>query len=593
MAGKRLIWKLYPSYLVIILIAVVGILWLASDAFHAFHLEEAARNLQAHCRSVESQVADGLADPGSTALREITRDLAERTESRITLIRPDGVVVADSAANPDEMDNHGNRPEVKKALKGVTGESDRYSHTLGQHMVYVAIPVIQNKEVVGVVRVSLARRTVDRALHDIYIKLIIGGLLVAAMAGFICYLVSRHISRPLEEMEEGAKRFAAGQLDRRLPVYDSEELGELAQAMNEMAAELGERIHTIVRQKGEQDTVLSSMVEGVLAVDKEERLITINRAAAEMLGIRPEEARGKFLQEAVRNADLQRLMVTAQRQGGRIDREIVLRDHGQRFLQANGTALRDSEGKEIGALVVLSDVTRLRKLERMRRDFVANVSHEWKTPLTSIKGFVETLANGALNDPEYAQRFLAIIAKHTDRLNAIIDDLLTLSQLEQDSESEDVQHPECALRPILTSAIDLCRQRAAKKDIRIASTCPADLKLHVNAALIEQALVNLMDNAVKYSDNDSEIHVRAEQAEDEVKISVKDHGCGIAPEHHDRLFERFYRVDRARSRRLGGTGLGLAIVKHIAQAHRGHVTVESEPGQGTTFSIYLPAIKPS
>lgn len=589
MPGKRLIWQLYPSYLLIIIIAVIGIAWLAGDAFHSFHLEESARDLEARCRLVGAQVGPRLDEEDTKSLGVLARDLAERTGSRITLVRPGGEVLADSDRDPADMDNHANRPEIGEALAGRTGQAVRFSQTLGQDMVYVAVPVTRNNVVAGVVRLSLPVGAVEQALHTTYIKLSIGGLVIAAIAAVICLLNSRHISRPLEEMQEGAKQFAEGDLDRRLPVFDSAEMGELARAMNEMAEQLGERIRAIDRQKGEQDTVLSSMVEGILAVDTDERLITINRAAAEMLNVRQGDVRGKFIQEAVRNADLQRLTLSALREGKRVDREIVLRDRGQRFVQANGTALRDGEGEEIGALVVLSDVTRLRKLERMRRDFVANVSHEWKTPLTSIKGFVETLANGAIDDPADAKRFLDIIAKHTDRLNAIIDDLLTLSQLEQDLEGEEVEFPEHELEDILETAVRLCDDRAKEKDISLELQCSEDLRARVNAPLIEQAVVNLLDNAIKYSDVESKVRVLVERQGEDIQIRVIDGGCGIPTEHHDRLFERFYRVDRARSRRLGGTGLGLAIVKHIAQAHRGRVAVESKPGQGSTFFFYIAA----
>jgi len=268
--------------------------------------------------------------------------------------------------------------------------------------------------------------------------------------------------------------------------------------------------------------------------------------------------------------------------------EIEVHDNGSRFLQAHGAVLRGAAAESIGAVVVLHDVTRLRRLEQVRRDFVANVSHELRTPVTSIKGFVETLLDGAMNNPDELQRFLRIVATQTDRLNAIIEDLLTLSRIEQESERAEIPLSKTSIKSVLSAAMEVCGVKAAEKDIHIELNCQAELQAEVNPPLLEQAVINLLDNAIKYSPTGQTVHLEANLAETEVVISVRDHGCGISREHLPRIFERFYRVDKARSRKLGGTGLGLAIVKHIAQVHRGAATVESVIGQGSTFFIHLP-----
>ncbi|HET6881209.1 MAG TPA: ATP-binding protein, partial [Pirellulales bacterium] len=258
-------------------------------------------------------------------------------------------------------------------------------------------------------------------------------------------------------------------------------------------------------------------------------------------------------------------------------------------VQANGTALRDPYGRPIGAVIVLNDVSRLRQLENLRRDFAANVSHELRTPITSIKGFVETLLDGAMANPPDAERFLNIIGRQADRLNTIIEDLLSLSRIEKETESGGIVLSVGSLAKVLQAAVNDCSARAAERDVQVVLDCPSDISARMKADLLEQAVINLLDNAIKYSEPGKQVWVRGYREEHLATIAVEDQGSGIAEEHHTRLFERFYRVDKARSRKLGGTGLGLAIVKHIALAHRGQVAVESQVGKGSTFFIRLPA----
>ena len=266
-----------------------------------------------------------------------------------------------------------------------------------------------------------------------------------------------------------------------------------------------------------------------------------------------------------------------------------IKDNGRKIFKAHGTSLRDSQGISLGTLVVLHDITQLRQLENTRRDFVANVSHELKTPITSIKGFVETLLAGALKEPENAENFLKIIAKQTDRLNEIIDDLLTLSRIEQDAERRQIFLNGQKIKGVLQSAIQVCEAKAAGKKIALELNCPEDLRAQINPPLLEQALVNLVDNAVKFSEPGRVVQVEAQREGPQVIIRVRDQGPGIPPEHLPRIFERFYRVDAGRSRKIGGSGLGLAIVKHIALAHGGRVTVASSPGKETVFSLQVQA----
>jgi two-component system phosphate regulon sensor histidine kinase PhoR len=417
------------------------------------------------------------------------------------------------------------------------------------------------------------------------------GVLVAVLVGLVSLGISRRISRPLEQIRSGAERFAAGDLDHRLPNVGSEEICAVAQAMNGMAARLEERIQTLLRQQNERDAMLSSMEEGVLAIDREGRIISLNKPCAALLGSDVERLRGRLVHEAIRNADLLQLVESALAAPSPIDADIELYGPPDRWLSAHGAALCDAQQQRIGILVVLHDVTRLRHLENVRRDFVANVSHELRTPITSIKGFLETLIDGALEDKDNAVRFLQIILRQVNRLDAIIKDLLALSRIERGSEGQTIELAPESIRGVLQAAVEMCEERACDKGIELQLACPEDLVGQINPPLLEQVVVNLLDNAIKYSEGGSAVQLRAERANEEIVVRVADHGCGIAARHLPRLFERFYRVDKARSRELGGTGLGLAIVNHIALAHHGSVEVQSTVGVGTTFSVHLPTIE--
>ena len=324
-----------------------------------------------------------------------------------------------------------------------------------------------------------------------------------------------------------------------------------------MAAQLDERIRTIVAQRNEQQAVLSSMIEGVIAVSADGKVMSLNNAAAKMLQETVENAEGRTVEEVIRNTELQQFVRQALDSEEPAEEQIVLHENSQseQYLQTHGTRLTDDHGQKIGALIVINDMTHIRRLEQVRRDFVANVSHELKTPVTSIKGFIETLLDGAMNRPEDSRRFLEIIARQTDRLNLIIDDLLTLSRIEQQSDLQ-VAVEAVNLHDVLTAAVSLCEIKATQKNMSIQIECDKTMTAQANASLLEQAVVNLVDNAIKYSDPGGDVRLEVVRNEKEIQIQVHDHGCGIAKEHLPRLFERFYRVDKARSRKLGGTGSG-------------------------------------
>lgn len=425
-------------------------------------------------------------------------------------------------------------------------------------------------------------------MTPLLIALLIAGVLLAA--GFVKYARrSRQRGRALREARRLFDQLASGDWSARMTPEDGDPQGALATAFNRLAGHLAERLAALERQRNEQAAVLASMVEGVIALDAEQRVINLNPAAARLLGVSLDKALNRPLAELVRNADLQKLAADAAAARQPVEGDITLFNGKDRHLQVHATRLRDAGGRGLGALVVLNDVTRLRRLEDVRRDFVANVSHELKTPITSIKGFVETLQDGALKNEDEARRFLDIMARQADRLNAIIEDLLQLSRIEEEADQQAIRIENQELGPTLRSAMECCQHKADARQMAVELVCEPGLRARFNAPLLEQAVINLLDNAIKYSPPGSPVRIEAGLEGGETAIRVRDRGPGIPAEHQPRLFERFYRVDKARSRQMGGTGLGLAIVKHIAQAHGGSVSVESAPGQGSVFSLRLPA----
>ena len=585
---KRLIWQLFPPFLLITLLSLLAVSWYASRSLRHFFLDQTESDLKTRALLIEKQIAAYLAPLDAAEVDAICKEIGKHSATRITVILPNGLVIGDSRDTPRLMDNHANRPEIATALNGKIGMSRRYSNTLMQKMMYVAIPLKNDQAPYGVIRVSLPTTSIDRELRSIQTKIALGGLLIAVLAAWISLLISRRISRPLEEMKKGADRFAAGNLTHRLTAPGSEELASLAEALNQMAGRLDRRIKTVISQRNELETVLASMLEGVIAVDNEERIININAAAAAFFDGKPEKCPGRNLQEVIRNSALQQFVRESISSKVPEEDDINLYQNGEKTLHLQSAPLMDANKDHIGTLVVFNDVTQLRRLENMRRDFVANVSHEIKTPLTAIKGFVETLHRGNVDNPEEARRFLIIIQKHADRLSSIVEDLLSLSRIEQEDEEKNIKLKEGYVGDVFRSVMQICRSKAEEKNITIRPVCDEQISAKFDTTLLEQALVNLLDNAIKYSEPKSTIFLKAQQNHSDLRISVEDQGIGIAKKHLPRLFERFYRVDKSRSRNLGGTGLGLAIVKHIAQAHGGNVTVESELGVGSVFTIHLP-----
>jgi two-component system phosphate regulon sensor histidine kinase PhoR len=589
MNRRTLLWTVYPYYLVIILGSLALTAWYASDQMTRLYFDETTSALETRAQLVERQVLRFMIQDDRVSIQRLSSELGALSETRITVIGADGTVLGDSDQDPAVMESHGSRPEIATAFGGVTGVETRYSNTLQRTMMYVAIPVRVNGNIIGAVRTSQSFTAVQQALDELYRRFLIGGVIIALLATVVSYLVFRRLTRPLRELQIGAERFSRGDLQVRLAAPEIVEIAALAEAMNLMAGQLDSRIGTVAQQRNEREAILSSMFDGVIALDAGERITSINRAAAELFGTDHDRAVGLPLYEVARSPVLRDLIGQAADAVDVAEAEFIINNPDERHLQAHATALMNNHGDRVGTVLVFTDITRLKRLERMRRDFVANVSHELKTPITAISGSVETLADGAIDSREDSRKFLEMIARHSSRLGHLVDDLLSLARLEAEIDRGEIPLERGSIKQVLNSAAQACSQQAADRRVNLEVECPDDLQADLHTSLMQQAITNLVDNAIKYSDSDTSVTIRAYARAGRTVIEVEDRGCGIEPQHLPRLFERFYRVDTARSRETGGTGLGLAIVKHITLAHHGSLDIVSTPGRGSTFRLYLPS----
>ena len=578
MPRTRLVWQLFAGFSVLLTAAIAAAFWVASVQLAGQADESLRQRLADAARSLAMLEADRDGPPDAAAFENHAQTVRTATRIDCRLIASGGTAAVDDTL-------------AEAAARDGIASRSRYDGASGRRSLEVAVPIGTRRPPVSIVLATADAAESDRDLATWQRRLLAGCLGTAACAVAAGYVLARRVTRPIDELRAAAARLAGGDTTTAVPATEVAELADLATALSRLRAQLVERGLTIGRQGTQQEAVLGSMIEGVLAVDARQRLLGINRAAADLLDVDPDDCAGRPLIDVIRNPDLRRFALTAIDCRAPVEDDLVLHGPRDRTIRLRGTALRDASG-EGGAVIVLNDVTEMKRLEHVRRDFVANVSHELKTPIASIKGFVETLLDGAMDDPADTSRFLGIVARQADRLAAIVDDLLALSRIEQSEGAGNLPVETVPVASILTAVTLDCGPRAADRSIRLEVDCPANLAATLNAALVEQAVINLVDNALKYSESGKTVWLSAAASEPpgprELVLRVRDEGCGIEPIHLPRLFERFYRVDKARSRNLGGTGLGLSIVKHIVQAHTGAVSVDSEPGVGTTFTIRLP-----
>ncbi|MGH7343853.1 MAG: ATP-binding protein, partial [Candidatus Rokuibacteriota bacterium] len=524
-------------------------------------------------------------------LRAFTLRVSRPTASRISVIAADGRVLGDSDVAVDDLprvENHATRPEVLAALAGRVGRDRRASATVGASLLYTALPIVDGTRVIGVIRVALPVAAVTSSYAAIHRVMLAGGLVALVVAFGIGLFVARRVTKPVVQMQAIAHQMSQGDFTVRAPIRSPDEIGALGRALNGLAARLREKIHDLGHEQAKATAILDGMIEGVIAVDGRDVILLLNERARAMFGLDATRGEGKPFLEVIRNAELHEAF-RAGRDAGEshvTNRELRLASPVERRVQVNAVPLRLGE-TEVGVVMVLHDVTELRRLEQVRTEFVANVSHELRTPLTAIQGYLETLLTGALEEQENARRFLEIVFRHTERLGRLLNDLTDLSNIELGRVS--LKLAPTRLDEAVDAVLAIMDTKAKSGKVGLESHLARDLPLaHADRDRLVQILINLVDNAVKYTPEGGRVTVRVQEpAGGGVEVDVIDTGIGIPPADLPRITERFYRVDKARSRELGGTGLGLAIVKHLVFAHGGQLRIESEPGRGTTVRVWL------
>ena len=569
-------------------VALAVLLLLAGPSLDRRARDQAFASLTAEARLMARVVEDELArGTGLESLDPIVDAAAREVAARVTVIAPDGRVVADSAASGrdlEQLENHGGRSEVQGALAGEPSRAERRSATVRTELLYSAVPVRHAGRIVGVARLSRGIEAIEAQGRDLWRAGALALLLALLATGLLSVMLSASLGRSLREIMEAARQFAQGNLSARIRVRREDELGELARIINQSADQLQGRMAEIARDRGRTDAILSAMDDGVLAVDHRGMVVLANSRLARALELR--DGLGRHYLEVIRQSEVGSLIEEVLRTGERGQAEVEIL-HLRRVFSITGVPFPGEEGTPHGVVLTFNDATERHRLEAIRRDFVANASHELRTPLTSIRGFVEALEDGAVDEPQTAQRFLGKIRTHADRMAALVEDLLELGRLESGArapEPEEIRPAEVAEDVVASFA-----GAATRKDVSLRRTDRGAPPVVTDPERLRRILENLVDNAVKYTPAGGRVEVTTSAGPDgSARIEVADNGPGIAGEHLARIFERFYRVDRARSRELGGTGLGLSIVKHLAEGMGASVSVESEPGRGARFIVTLP-----
>ena len=575
-------WRITLPYVILILLTMLVLGIYLSSFVERTYLENTESKLASEARMVGDVILPVLDSETTPNLDEAAKHWASVLASRVTIIAPDGTVVGESHEDRTQMDNHLNRPEVAAALKTGQGSSMRFSHTVGYQMMYTAVVLKNNGEAVGIVRVALPLPQVEADLTHLRGVLLTATVLVTILAIILSALIAGRISQPVRQLTQAIQKMTTTGASAQLVPSAQDEVGQLTQAFNVMSVELRTQIDALETERGKLAAVLQEMTDGVLIVDSEERIQLINPAAERMFGTQQKNAIGNTLVEALRHHQpfemWQRCRATGEVQSASFE-------VGSKKLYLQGAAAPLGQALPGSTLLLFQDMTRQRQIETMRRDFISNVSHELRTPLAALKALTETLQTGALEDPPAAHRFLEQMETEVDALSLMVTELLELSRIE----SGRVPLERKPTRPvdILHPAYERLVLQAERARITMAVECPDDLPLVLaDAARVQQVAVNLLHNAIKFTTPDGKITLKAQPQDGTILFSVQDSGIGLSAEDLPRIFERFYKVDRARA--TSGTGLGLAIARHLVEAHGGKIWAESELGKGSTFFFTIP-----
>ena len=588
MIRSRFSWKLTAGLLLPILISAAIVGGLSIRSMEEDSREEVRRSLAAQTALLRKVAAARLGQADESVLRQEVRSLGKEIGTRLTVIDAQGLVLADSQEDPSSMENLASRPEVMAVRSHGSGAATRYSHGLGVSVMHLALPIEVNGRLSGYARASRPLSEINRRLTRLSTVVALGAALAILAAAVLGLVLARNFVKPVKAMTAVAEGMARGDYNRRVPATRTDELGDLARALNQTAKSSQNRMEAIITDRNKLLSLLKGMVEGVVAVDRDERVLQMNSAAGKILGASPETSVSKPIWEVTRVRQVCDTLSRTLKNGRDAKDELRVATRSQdRVVEMLASPLFDGEGEMVGAVVVLHDVSDLHRLQTVRRDFVANASHELKTPIAAIRALVETVIDDqSMRSSDQAQ-FLARIRNQSMRLSSLVTDLLTLSRLESSPGGPELRPID--LRGSFKGAVHALLPAGEERGIAVHIQVPENpVRVLGDAEALGQLTTNLLDNAIKYTSRGGQVWVRLKTDSGQALIEVQDTGMGIAPQDQARVFERFYRVDKARSRELGGTGLGLSIVKHIAVIHQGRVFVESTPGIGSTFRASLP-----
>jgi two-component system, OmpR family, phosphate regulon sensor histidine kinase PhoR len=595
--------KKFRVRLTVIFMLLIGCSVLLAGIFMAKLLESSYKdalvlNMERELKLIRYSLDWNHGGDEAEAIRYYTeeaRNLKESAEARITIIRSDGHVIGESDESPEVMNNHLDRTEIKEADSEGIGHSVRYSKTLGHNMLYVAMPIGEGKDFNGYLRLAMDLSDVEKAVHKLWLFLLLGLAGLFLIAGVISYRIAYGLTRPFEKMTRVARQISNMNYKSRVTVGTRDEIGDLGHAINTMADSLELQMNRILENEGRLKTVLEGLISGVFMIDKQSKIVLLNRSAEDILGFNSDELLGRDFDQANLPFELTELIDMCLQSKEHIRDERVFYFPEERLLEINLSPMFRAGEETAGVLVVMHDITAVRKLERMRSEFVANVSHELKTPIASVKGFAETLLAGALEDKETARSFLQIIFDESERLNRLIGDILDLSKVE--SKRIPLQFSPVHLNSFIEHTVQMMASEAQKKNITLQLEAEDDLYMEADEDRLRQIMINLLSNGIAYTPEGGKVKVSITAVDtgpgedpETIRFVISDTGIGIPKKDLPRIFERFYRVDKARSRSSGGTGLGLSIVKHLVELHKGHISVESETGVGSRFIIELPVL---
>jgi len=581
-------WRTYLGY---VAVGLVGTFLFAASLVPRAG-EQVAENLavtmQVTATSLERAVGPAIQNLDYDGVRDTVSDIAELTGLRVTVIDANGLVLADSHENPFSMDNHFRRPEIQSAYMGGEGRAQRYSYTLEEGFRYLARRVTQRDQFVGFVRVAKPASALATEMRQAQVGIITNAAFVAFLVLLVAFYLAARQTAKVEELTSVAQEIALGNFARRIPEGNSLGLKKLAETINQMARSSARRVSDVTADRNRLSTVFTCMVEGVIDVGLDQKILHINEAAARLLLVNENSCIGKPIWQEIRNQEITEALDQAITTQSVIKTQMRLnRESDQLVVDIYAASLSNDEGEPIGAVLVLNDITELENLERVRTDFVANASHELKTPITAIRGLTETLLGDDEIEKETVTSFIERVHAQSLRLSQLVGDLMTISRLESSQAGEEFTRINFAdlARQAARAGQVTAEEKGQDLDVELPDT---EVMVWGDRQNLSQLLDNLIDNAIKYTPNDGSITVKVSKDDENAILQVTDTGIGISPQFQQRVFERFYRVDKARSQSLGGTGLGLSIVKNIAEKHGGSISVKSQLGSGSSFTIKLP-----